>query len=208
MLPHHKANINTQVVEIESEIENFLDNFRKNYEEWETGGYHSAQTIEQVVSSDSGTSLCTVTSLSSLSSEREGDTNSSSSSQISSAVGSIASSTSHLPASDSASSSLSMRSHVSSSSAGCESSGELIHQPGSPSLGKFRQFYKSAYLALSKTPDLDYSKSCFTNLTTFLNPNDTIDTGHLVSLIIVWGIIPKNTPKVELEYARGLHFVK
>ena len=160
MLPHHKRNIDTQVVEIESEIENFLDNFRKNYEEWETGGYHSIQTIEQVVSSDSGTSLCAVTSLSSLSSEREGDS-SSSSSQIFSTVGSVSSSTSHLPASDSASSSLSMRSHMSSSSAGCESPGELIHQPGSPSLGKFRQFYKSAYLALSQNPDLDHSKSFY-----------------------------------------------
>ncbi len=148
---------------VEMRIESFLDNFRKNYAEWESNSDHLDRSIntarastgsdcktgtrngDPLTESDSGTSLCTVHSLSSIPEARE-------------------SSSSNFPNSDSASSSLSMKSNATSLSATTTGSGSVSgsgtgSRCGTPkNLGKFRQFYKSAFLALSQTSDFDRGK--------------------------------------------------
>ena len=135
---------------VEMQIENFLDNFKKNYADWETSGHQGldSKSIEQqTTSSDSGTSLCSVTSLSS--------------------IAEVDSSSSNLPNSESASSSLSMKSNVSSATSSgsghaATTGSESSSRTGTPkNLGKFRQFYKSAFLALSQTSDFDRGKYRF-----------------------------------------------
>ena len=144
MLPNQHRTVDTHAVEMQ--IECFLDNFKKYYGEWETGGHHRQQqdldtkTTEELAASDSGTSLYTVASLSS--------------------IAEVDSSSSNLPNSESVSSSLSMKSNTTSSSSGVDGaeSGAGSRSGTPKNLGKFRQFYKSAFLALSQTSDFDRGK--------------------------------------------------
>ena len=103
-----------------------------------------AKTVEQLTaSSDSGTSLGTISSVSSAT-ELSGSSN--------------------LPNSESVSSSLSMKSNGSSlggAERGASGDGSESRTGTPKNLGKFRQFYKSAFLALSQTSDFDQGKSIF-----------------------------------------------
>ncbi len=149
--------------EVELRIESFLDNFKRSYAEWQDVDVDvdvdaaldpDPRSVDPLTSSDSGTSLCTVQSLSSISEGVEGT----------SVASGNTSSSSHVPNSDSASTSLSMKSSgATSRGTGSSATGsEAGSRSGTPkNLGKFRHFYKSAYLALSQTSDFERGKYQF-----------------------------------------------